>query len=93
MLPALVLWSVIYNKEDMNTCMLDLKSKFSEKRKLMENDQQDDKSEIFHLLRLYPEKCPVLELQHTAVPGRVKYEDAVKCQFSTAKVGDKFGPR
>ena len=35
----------------------------------------------------------MLELQHTAVPGRVKYEDAVKCQFSTAKVGDKFGPR
>ena len=29
MLPALVLWSVIYNKKDINTCMLDLKSKFS----------------------------------------------------------------
>jgi hypothetical protein len=45
------------------------------------------------VLRLYSKTCPVLELLHCSVDGRVKYEDAMKCQFSPAKVGDKFGPR
>ncbi|CAB3990286.1 alpha-mannosidase 2C1-like [Paramuricea clavata] len=42
--------------------------------------------------RLYSKTCPVLELLHCSVDGRVKYEDAMQCQFSPAKVGDKFGP-
>ena len=47
----------------------------------------------FILGYILKKKCPVSELLHCSVDGRPKYEDAIKCHFSPAKVGQKFGPR
>ncbi|XP_031572230.1 alpha-mannosidase 2C1-like [Actinia tenebrosa] len=49
-------------------------------------------SDINLYSRLYPKSLPVTSITHYAAPGRITYEEAVKGEYSPAKVGESFGP-
>ena len=48
----------------------------------------------FICFRVYPEKTPIIELKHCAVPQRVPYKEVLSGDytFSTCSIGESYGP-